>query len=353
MDSSETLQYRLHNQLLVEAKTSKPSELVSCLGAVQAQDYSGAKWSVGLRLLKGTDQQIEKSIKTKEIVRTWLMRGTLHFVAASDVRWLLSLLAPRIIARNARRYRELGLDESTLACSNEILEGALQDEKKLNRAEMLAILQEKGISTLGQRAAYILQRASLDGIICQNVTIHNTPTYQSLDSVPQSKIQPEDALQELAKRYFTTRGPATLQDFAWWSGLLMADARTGLEGIISDLVPETRNGQTHWRSPQSKLVSTNLPAVHLLPSFDEFLISYKDRSASVDTPAAQKVAVGNRFKNTIILDGRVVGTWKRDLKENEVDITSKLFREINTLENNALKTAERRYGEFLGYVLVM
>lgn len=351
MDSSKTLTYRLRNQQLSESGFKEPSQLVSHLGAIQAQDYAGAKWSVGLRLLKGTDQQIEKSIRDKKIVRTWLMRGTLHFVAASDVRWLLSLLAPRNITRNARRYRELGLDESTLARSNEIINIALPEGEELSRTDLLKILNKNGISTQGQRAPYILQRASLDGIICQNVTIRNTPTYQSLDSVPKSKVlQPEDALQELALRYFTTRGPTTLQDFAWWSGLLIAEVRAGLEGIKSLLVSETRNGQTYWRSPQSKIVSSNLPVVHLLPTFDEFLISYKDRSASVDTPAAQKVAVGNRFKNTIIIDGRVAGTWKRDWKENEVIITSKLFRKLDAGENDALKMAEKRYGEFLGVI---
>ncbi|MEN6329611.1 MAG: winged helix DNA-binding domain-containing protein [Methanobacteriaceae archaeon] len=347
MDSSETLQYRLHNQQLLEAMFKEPNQLLSWLGAVQAQDYPGAKWSLGLRLLESTDFLIEKSIRKKEIVRTWLMRGTLHFVAASDVRWMLTLLAPRIIARNARRYRELGLDESTLARSNEILDGVLQDREELSRTELLKILNKNGISTLGQRAAYILQRASLDGLICQNVTTRNNPTYQSLDFLPESKaMKPKDALRELAKRYFTTRGPATLKDFVWWSGLRMADARTGLEGVMSDLVPETIDSQTYWRIPSTKAGLDHSPHVHLLPSFDEFLISYKDRRASLDTPAAQKVAVGNRFKNTIAIDGRVVGTWKRDLKKNKVTITTKLFRKLNSLENNALKIAERRFVEF-------
>jgi hypothetical protein len=155
---------------------------------------------------------------------------------------------------------------------------------------------------------------------------------------------------ELAKRYFITRGPATLQDFAWWSGLLMADARNGLEGMMSDLVSEEVNGKNYWRTPHPTLESDLLPTVHLLPTFDEFLVSYKDRSASLVTPSAEKVAVGNRFKNTIAMDGQVVGTWKRNLKNDGVTITSKLFRKLNARENNALKMAEKRYGEFLGVI---
>lgn len=350
MKTADILKFRLHNHQLEEAKFKKPDRLLSWMGAVQAQDYPGAKWSLGLRLPGSTEAMIEQAIFEKKIVRTWLMRGTLHFVAASDVRWMLNLLAPRIISRNARRYRELELDEPKLARSNEVLKNAVQEEE-LGRRELLLILEENGISTKGQRAAYLLQRASLDGLICQSVTIRNNPTYFSLDSLTKN-YKPEDALVELAKRYFTTRGPATLQDFVWWSGLLMADARDGLEGVMSDLVSEEWNGKTFWRTPHPILESDLLPTVHLLPTFDEFLISYKDRSASLATSSAQEVAVGNRFKNTIAINGKVVGTWKRNLKNDGRIITSKLFRQLNAPENNALKMAGKRYGEFLGRISV-
>ncbi|MDD1763785.1 MAG: winged helix DNA-binding domain-containing protein, partial [Methanobacteriaceae archaeon] len=349
MKPSDIPMCRLHNQQLEQSKFKKPSQLVSWLGAVQAQDYPGAKWSLGLRLPDSTDAMIEQAISEKKIVRTWLMRGTLHFVAVSDVRWMLELLAPRIIARNARRYRELELDEPTLTRSNEVLENALQDGKELSRRELLVILEQNGISTKGQRAAYMLQRASLDGLICQSVAIRNNPTYLSLNSLTRSKTtKPEDALVELAKRYFTTRGPATLQDYVWWSGLLVADARAGLEAVKSRLISETINGQTYWRPSSTPLVSDTSPAVYLLPGFDEFLLSYKDRGASLDTQAAKNVTLGNRFSPTIIIDGRVVGTWKRVLRKNKVIISSKSFRKFSAIENNALSTAKRRFSKFLG-----
>lgn len=349
MKTADIPKIRLHSQQLEKGKFIKPDRLLSWLAAIQAQDYQGAKWSLGLRLPWSTEAMIEQALSEKKMVRTWLMRGTLHFVAASDVRWMLNLLAPRIISRNARRYRELELDEPTLARSNEVLENALQEGEESNRRDLLLTLEENGISTKGQRAAYLLQRASLDGLICQSVTIRNNPSYISLDSLPKNNtIKPEYGLLELAKRYFTTRGPATLKDFVWWSGLLMADAREGLEGVMSDLVSEDLNGKTYWRTPHPTLESDLLPKVHLLPSFDEFLISYKDRSASLVTPSAQEVAVGNHFKNTIIRDGQVIGTWKRDMKNDGMIITSKLFRKLDSKENNALKSAGKRYGEFLG-----
>ena len=160
--------HRLHSQQLEHTCLEKPGEVVRYLGAVQAQDYAGAKWSIGLRLPDGTDAGVEQEIADNVIVRTWAMRGTLHFVAAPDVRWLLALVAPRIIARNTRRYSELELDERTLARSNAVQADTLRGGERLDRRSLLAILEENGISTRGQRAAYMLQRASLDDLICQS-----------------------------------------------------------------------------------------------------------------------------------------------------------------------------------------
>jgi len=235
MNPTEIVRERLHNQQLTHTKFKKPVEIISCLGAVQGQDYYGAKWAVGLRLPGSTDAEIEQSIAEKTIFRTWLMRGTLHLVAAEDIRWMLELLAPRIIKSNTRRYRDLELDEKTLNHSNQVLSNALENGQERNRRELLAILQENGISTEGQRAAYMLQRASLDGIICQCAVDHNTPNYMLMDSVPKDKsMEREDALAELARRYFKSRGPATIGDFIWWSGLLAADARAGLKAVKSE-----------------------------------------------------------------------------------------------------------------------
>src|SRR3712207_6350881 len=134
----------------------------------------------------------------------------------------------------------------SLARSNAVLAGALRGGNRYDRRELLAILERNGISTRGQRAAYMLQRASLDGLICQGVVRGNNPTLMSLDeSLPAARVMAHDeALAELARRYFTSRGPATLQDFVWWSGLTTADARAGLKAITADLVRKTIDGRT-------------------------------------------------------------------------------------------------------------
>lgn len=318
-------------------------------GGVQAQDYSGAKWAVGQRLKKCTDVDIERALTEKKIVRTWAMRGTFHFVAASDIRWMLALLAPRIIERNARRYRELELDEETLMESNEVLKNALQDGSHLNRRELLAILQKNGISTEGQRAHYILQRASLDGLICQEVMhTNNNPIYMSMEELPETKILTHhEALAELAKRYFTGHGPATIQDFTWWSGLLSNDAKAGLEAVKSSLVSETIEGKTYWYSPLTQDTKHSSPKAHLLPSFDEYQVGYKDRSASLEKVHSKKKNIENIMYPTIAVDGQIVGTWKRKFKGNEVIMDLKPLTTFNSAENEALDAAVHSFGEFL------
>ena len=149
------------------------------MGAIQAQDYAGAKWSIGLRIPGITDKNVEKALKDKSIVRTWTLRGTLHFVSSSDLHWILEILSPHIISRNNRRYKQLNLDDETLSKSNAILSNSLMDGNQLTRTELLDIIEQEGISTDGQRAAYMLQRASLDGLICQSIMKRNNPTYIS------------------------------------------------------------------------------------------------------------------------------------------------------------------------------
>jgi hypothetical protein len=341
---------RLHSQRLEGTRLEGPGEVVAWLGALQAQDYAGAKWSVGLRLLDATDAGVEQAISENDFVRTWAVRGTLHFVAATDVRWLLALLAPRLIARNARRYAELELDERTLARSNAVLAGALRGGNRYDRRELLAILERNGISTRGQRAAYMLQRASLDGLICQGVVRGNNPTFMSLDeSLPAAGVMAHDeALAELARRYFTSRGPATLQDFVWWSGLTTADARAGLKAITADLVRETIDGRTYWMSRSTTPAQNSSPAVHLLPGFDEYLLGYRDRGASLEAAYAKKLnAGGGMLTPTIVADGRVVGTWRRALRKDAVAIKVSPFVPLSEPQWGALRTAAERYGGFV------
>lgn len=342
---------RLHGQQIEHPRFKTPRETVEWLGAMQAQDYAGAKWSVGLRLPGSAESDVEQAIADKTIIRTWVVRGTLHFVAAADVRWMVALVAPRVIASNARRYRELELDARTLARSNAALAKALQGGKQLTRTALFAILEQQGISTQGQRGVFMLQRASLDGLICQGVMRSNDPTFMPLDDAfPKSKtLERDEALAELAKRYWASRGPATLQDFVWWSGLLMTDARAGLEAVKAQFVQETLDGKTYWRSRVKPTTKKTAPIAYLLPGFDEYLLGYKDRTASLDEPRYKRLTPPNgMLPSTIVINGRVVGTWKRTFEKGAVVIVANPFSPFTAVDRRAIAVAAQRYSEFLG-----
>ncbi|HXV98765.1 MAG TPA: winged helix DNA-binding domain-containing protein [Anaerolineae bacterium] len=351
MTSQDIAQYRLYHQQIATTQFKKPGQVVSWLGGMQAQDYAGVKWSIGLRLPDATDTEIEQAIAAKTIVRTWPMRGTLHFVAPEDVRWMLALLTPRIIAQTAGRYRQLELDEVIFARSKELFAQALQGDKQLTRDEMLQLLEQANISTAGQRGYHILCRSAQDGLICFGPPSGKQQTFTLLDEwIPQAKsLARDEAIAELTRRYFMSHGPATLRDFAWWSGLTITDVRAGLELVKSQLIQEAVNGQTYWMSPDTPTLKHNLSTAYLLPGFDEYLLGYTDRSDSLDPAYAKQVCPGGNgvFFPTIVINGRVVGTWKRTFKKDAIAIASNPFNGLSEAEVQAFAAAAERYGAFM------
>lgn len=344
---------RLQSQQLTSPKFVEPEAVLSWLVAIQAQDYAGAKWSLGLRLPDIWEREVELAIAEAKTLRTWAMRGTLHFVAPRDIRWLLTLLAPRIIAGNARRYKELELDEQTVARSNAVIVKALAGGQRLARPELVAVLEQAGIATTGQRTPYLLQRAALALLICQGVMRGKHPTYFLLDELvpPAKSLTREEALAELAHRYFTSRGPATLKDFIWWSGLSSADAGVGLVAVKARLAQVSIGGRSYWLSDSSlEERPSDARLLHLLPGFDEYLLSYQDRSAVMDVPRLRALTPANgMLPPTLVWDGRVVGTWKRTFQnKGAVLITAIPYAPMDAVQWPELVAAARKYGEFLG-----
>jgi hypothetical protein len=344
---------RLHNQLITQRTFEKPGDVVQWLGAVQAQDYAAAKWALGLRMQGITDESIEQAFFDGTILRTHVMRPTWHFVSPADIRWLLALTAPRVHAVSAYWYRRLELDDATCRCSNSALANALQGGKQLTRPELVSVLQQAGIATDDlQRFTYLMMRAELDGIVCSGARQGKQFTYALLDErAPQARILDRDeALAELTRRYFTSHGPATLKDYIWWSGLTAADASSGLEMVKSKLIHEAVDGQTYWFSTATPPAKDLSSTVYLLPNFDEYIVGYTDRSAVFDGSHTQKLDPrGNiLFNYTIVIDGRVVGTWKRTLKKDAVIITPSFFTPLNKAVTHDFTAAANRYGTFLG-----
>jgi hypothetical protein len=325
---------------------------VSWLGALQAQDYAGALWSIGLRLPNVTAAHIEEAIAQRTIVRTWPMRGTLHFVAAADVRWMLELLTSRVVASRAPRHQEMGLDAALFVRCEKLLAKALQGGNQLTRGELLALLELAGISTAGMRGYVILWRLAHERVICFGSHQGKQPSFALLDEwAPKAKSLPHDqALAELALRYFTGHGPATLRDYVWWSGLKVAEARAGLEMVSPKLARGTVNGTVCWRPLDTPALRDDSPAAYLLPGFDEYMLGYADRAAALEARHAKKLVPGSNgvFKPTIVVDGRVAGLWQRAFKKNSVVITPTPFGRFSKAETQALALPAARYGQFNG-----
>lgn len=343
---------RLHNQNIASSLFEKPGDIVQWLGAVQAQDYAAAKWALGLRLQGVTSDDIEQAFTDGAILRTHLMRPTWHFVSPTDIRWLLALTAPRVNAATAYYYRKFELDETIFQCSNAVFVKGLQGGKQLIRPELVSVLQHAGIATDDLRLTHILFHAELDGVICSGARRGKQFTYALLDErVPQARLLDRDeALAELARRYFTSHGPATLPDFVWWSGLTVTDARSGLAMVKSQLMHEIIDEQTYWFAPSPSPAKDLSQTVYLLPNYDEYMVGYTDRSAVFDALQTDKLdSRGNiLFNHTIVLAGQVVGTWKRTIKKGEVILTPSFFTALNTAETDAFAASVNRYGTFLG-----
>lgn len=352
MTNSEIVQKRLHNQHLSGVWFKQPAEIVQWLGAVQAQDYASAKWALGLRLPGATDDDIERAFTAGAILRTHVLRPTWHFVTPADIRWLLALTAPRVHALNAPYYRKCELDQQTIRRGQKALTKALQGGRQLTRDELRAVLAQAGIATEGEfRMAYLMMHAELDGLVCSGARRGKQFTYALLEErAPQAKtLERDEALGELIRRYFASRGPASLQDFVWWSGLTMADARRGVAAAQSQLEQASLNGQTYWLAPAAPFTSGALQAAYLLPNYDEYGIGYRNRSAIFDSERGSQLV----FNHLIVINGRLAGTWKRTLKKQAVVIETNTFARLTKAEASAVAEAARQYGAFLGLPVVL
>lgn len=357
MTDSNVARQRLHNQRLSGAVCEKPEDVVSWLGAVQSQDYHGAKWAVAQRSAVITNAELDRLFDDGIILRTHFLRPTWHFVTPADIRWMLALTAPRVNAVNAHYYRKLELDDAVFRRSNAAIAKALRGGKQLTRVELAAVLEGVGLRASGVRLAYLVMRAELDALICSGARRGKQFTYALLEErVPRAETPGRDeALAELTRRYFTSHGPALLQDYTWWSGLTMADAKRGIELAGPHLTHDASGGKIYWFAAHAGAARKSAPTVHLLPNYDEYLVAYKDHSPTYDASLVKQAglttsALGGHI---IVLNGQVVGGWRRTIKGDPVIIQSQLFVTLNEAEANALEAAVARYGRFLGKSVTM
>jgi hypothetical protein len=343
---------RLMNQQIARPTFDHPSQVVQWLGAVQAQDYLGALWAVGLRLPNATEQAVEQALAEKTIVRTWPMRGTIHFVAPADVRWMLELLTPRVVQGTKSRFAQLGIDEAAISASAKVLAKVLQGGRQLTRNALYEHLEQANIATKDSRGLHILGRLAHERLLCFGARAGKQPTFALLDEwVPEAKPLPRDeALARLAQRYFTSHGPATLQDFVWWAGLRINEARASLQAVASELGHEVIGGQEYYYAQDQPAVRPGAPEVFLLPPFDEYLVAYRDRSASLDAAYQPRVVPGGNgiFNPIVVTNGRVTGLWKRAFKKDTVIMTFSPFTSWSRAETREIAAAAERYARFVG-----
>jgi hypothetical protein len=293
MTSIDIARTRVRNQRIGEARLRSAHDVVDWLVAVQAQDFAGAKWSLGLRMRRGTEGDVERAFAEGSILRTHVMRPTWHFVTPSDIRWMLTLTAPRVRAASTSMLRRLELDNAVTKKCRALLAKALREGER-TRDELRDALERGGIETSdGVRLAYILMSAELDGLICSGVRRGKQFTYALLDQrAPRPRIlSRRESLVELASRYFSSRGPATVHDFAKWSGLTVAEASRGLWEIESQFESDTRNGRTYWFSTELGSSRQTSPTAHLVSVYDEYLSSYRDRGAMDDSNSGAALAL--------------------------------------------------------------
>jgi hypothetical protein len=337
---------RLSSQLLSNAILKTPAEVVHRMGAVQAQDFAGAKWALGLRLHHLDEKSIEDAFNRGEILRTHVLRPTWHFVTPSDIRWMIELTAPNVLALGAYNFRKLELDKRTFSKSNKVLAKILSENEHLERGDIKSALENAKINTDELRFVHLLFKAELDLVICSGPRVGKQLTYSLLERrAPHAKtLARPEALYELAKRYFTSHGPATVQDYMWWSGLSQKDAKEGIGSAASELKCIQVNDREYFSAGLSE--SKSRTQTYLLPAYDEYTVGYQDRSLFLE-PRYNARAGNGIFKPVVLIDGQIAGTWSRNLKKDSVQVSVKTFSKVPESQKRSISTAVKRYEKFL------
>ena len=346
MKNKDIIRLRLANQQIAAHVFTQPNELVGWMGCIQAQDYAGAKWAIGSRRKKITDASIEQHFNEGNILRTHVLRPTWHFVSPKDIHWMLHLTAPKIKSFCKGYNKQLDIDSGILKRSKNIIVRALEKNKRMTREALELLLNKEKINTGNGRIGAILMDAELDAMICNAGRNGKQFIYTLLDEAPKKEksFTREEAIATLANRYFTSRGPATMLDFAWWIGLNITESRKGIEINKKQLEYANINGNTYWFSaeqPSSKLKDN---AAFLLSAFDEYTVAYKDRTDMLDPKFF--TATGFGLKPVIICNGRINGTWSRTEKKDAIQIEARLFENSPKSSLKKITTAVKKYGKF-------
>jgi hypothetical protein len=339
---------RLANQGISSPRRGRAEDVVTWLGAVQAQEYLPAKWALALRMRGGaTNDEIERALDDRRIIRTHVMRPTWHFVPAADAGWMLALTGPRIHRVLSRYYPHHGIDAAMCTRATKVFERALRSGDDLTRPELGAHLEKTGVKASGIKLALLTIYAELEGVICNGRRRGKQLTYALLgDRVSKPRrLTREEAVAELTRRYLRSHGPATIRDFVWWSGLTTADAKRGLEMIRA--TKRVEGDHAYWSVATEASGPRARGSVHLLPIYDEYIVAYRDLAA---VPRA--AGSSGRLQQALVTSGEVVGTWRVVANNKGLTLEIAAPRQLNRAEQLALQKTKAQYEQFLGMKFV-
>ncbi|MFV0328497.1 MAG: winged helix DNA-binding domain-containing protein [Dysgonomonas sp.] len=349
MTAKEILSLRLSNHQLAGTEIKEPHNLVSWMGAMQSQSFEMAKWGIGCRMSGITNQMLDKALDKGDILRLHILRPTWHFVSKDDIYWMLDLSTPRVRKAIASSDKELGLTENFIKKTNTIIEKALAKDSNLTRQELQDIINNAGLKADSRTITHIMYHAELGGIVCNGIVRGKKQTYALLEEkVPKPKeiFNKDESLYKLAYKYFQSHGPATLQDFIWWSGLTATECRRALDLIKDDFIFEVIGEQTyifHRASVPTKEVNL----INLLPAFDEFIVSYKDRKETLHIDHHKKIITSpGIFQPSISKDGKTIGLWRK-LPKKEISISTEHFYPCSKLTEKLINKASGKFRFYL------
>ncbi|RFS24592.1 winged helix DNA-binding domain-containing protein [Chitinophaga silvatica] len=343
MKPEEFLAYRLANHQLLSTSLSTPLDIVSHMGPIQAQEYGSSHWAIGARLPNCTIEDVQQAFTNKEIVRITCLRGTLHVVAATEVRAILQVIAPAVRIKLKSMQKKLEMDEKVLAKTNSLIVKALK-KKQLSREELSYYLHQHGVNIEDNRMNHILYEAAISGLIC-NSPDKGIYVLQEDWLPPATNITGAMASGILAKQYFSSHGPASLADFAFWSGLSVTEAKLALQGIKDQLSAYSINNTEIYTVVHKK--QSTISSAFLLPAFDEYFLGYKDRSQLIDQEFISRIMTKNGIFNPImVLNGRIAGLWRRTIKSG-IEMNLQPFKALAKKEMRMFEEKAEEFAHFM------
>ena len=344
---------RLLNQQLVCPQFSKPQEVVAWMGAMQAQDYRMMRWAVAMRTKTPNAKAFEKAFNEGKIVRTHLFRTTWQLVAGEDLKWMLDLCRESALRglRSWMKTNQVFIPEPEQAAVQQLFHDYLSRHRIARKQDFAAFLEDRNFPMTDQRLSYHIRLAEYTGLLCSG-DLNPGPAGKNSYALVEEKLPDahtlprEEALAQLARKYFRSHGPATLEDFAWWSGIGINACKQGMDALGQELIRLRWKGLDFFLHEDCRSRGFRSGRIHLLPPYDEYLIGYKSRHVSLHPDHSHRAHNNSGiFWPVLLQDGEVVGNWSAAAGKLTLDIFHP-DATLDALDARALDAESARYFRF-------